>query len=159
LLKPEDAKRFARSRTSEDGAAEAEGPRQHSAALVRRLTAHRTLALRATLMQRPDIAVVALTHRLVLRTLLTGGYWTDSAVRIDPDTVELEQHAPDLRESKAHAAIEAQRERLLQGLPQDPSALIEWLLQQPQAKVVELLAFCVALTVDAVTSEERSHSS
>lgn len=154
LLKPEDAKRFARARGTSDGNSETNGPRQHSAALVRRLTAHRTLALQATLMQRPEVALVALTHRLVLRTLHVGAGWSDSAVRIDPEPVSLQQHAPDIGESKAHAAVEAQRQRLRAGTPQDSQALIDWLLNQPQEAVLELLAFCVALTVDGVKSQE-----
>ncbi|MGH8236038.1 MAG: ParB/RepB/Spo0J family partition protein [Steroidobacteraceae bacterium] len=159
LLKPEDAKRFARARTASDEGEEASGPRQHSAALVRRLTAHRTLALQATLMQRPDVALAGLTHRLLLRTLRMGGGWSDSAVRIDPEDVSLQQHAPDLAECKAQAAIEGQRERLLAGIPRDPQALLEWLLKQPQTSVLELFAFCVALSVDGVKSDERTHAS
>lgn len=159
LLKPEDAKRFARARGANDDSAETSGPRQHSAALVRRLTAHRTLALQATLMQRPDVALVALTHRLVLRTLFVGPGWSDSAVRIDPEAVSLQQHATDIGESKAHEAIEAQRERLRAGLPQDSQALIDWLLKRPQPAVLELLAFCVALTVDGVKSQEQVDAS
>jgi ParB family transcriptional regulator, chromosome partitioning protein len=158
LLKPEDAKRFARSRGGKEGD-ETKGPREHSAALVRRLTAHRTLALQATLMQRPEVALAALTHRLIRRTLLVGTGWCDSAVRIDPEIVSLQLHAADLPESKAHAAIEAQRERLLADLPRDSDAQLEWLLCQPQSKVMELLAFCVALTVDGVKSQEEADAS
>ena len=159
LLKPEDAKRFARSRTAEEEGDEADRPRQHSAALVRRLTAHRTLALQATLMHRPEVALAGLTHRLVLRTLFTHAGWSDSAVQIDPQPVSLDQYAPGLEECKAHAAIEAQRERLRAELPQEPQALFEWLLNRPQAKILELLAFCVALTVDGVKSQEHAHPS
>jgi ParB family chromosome partitioning protein len=159
LLKPEDAKRFARARGPNDESAETSGPRQHSAALVRRLTAHRTLALQATLMQRPDVALVAITHRLVLRTLFVGAGCGDSALRINPDVASLQQHAPDIGKSKAQAAVEAQRERLRAGMPQDSQALIDWLLKQPQAAVLELLAFCVAFTVDGVKSQEQADAS
>lgn len=154
LLKPEDAKRFAQARGAK-GAGEEECPREHSAALVRRLTAHRTLALQATLMQKPQVALAALTHRLVLRTLFTGTGWYGSAVQIDPDPVSLQQHASDLGQSKAQVAIEAQRGRLASTVPQGAESLFDWLLKQPQPAVMELLAFCVALTVDAVTSDEK----
>jgi ParB family transcriptional regulator, chromosome partitioning protein len=158
LLKPEDAKRFKRPRQNEEDAKAAVAPGEHSAALMRRLTAHRTLALQATLMRRSDVAVAALTHRLVLRTFfLVGGY--DSAVRVDPERVELQQHAADLGGCKAHAAIEAQREQLRSELPQESEALLDWLLAQPQATVLRLLAFCVAVTVDGVKSHERANAS
>lgn len=159
LLKPEDAKRFARARSENGDKEEASDPRHHSAALVRRLTAHRTLALQAALMQRPEVALVGLTHRLVLRTLFMGAGWSDSAVRIDPEAVLLQQHAPDIDGCKAYAAIEAQRERLRAGVPQDSQALLQWLLNQQQPTVLELLAFCVALTVDGVKSQEHSDAS
>ncbi len=69
--------------------------------------------------------------------------------------MSLQQHASDLGDCKAHVAIEAQRERLASIVPQGAESLFEWLLKQPQPVVMELLAFCVALTVDAVTSDEK----
>jgi ParB family chromosome partitioning protein len=159
LLKPEDAKRFASSRVAKGEGGEAKERGQHSAALVGRLTAHRTLALQAVLMKRPDVALAGLTHRLLLRTLHIGGGWSDSAVRIDPEAISLKQHAPDLGECKAHAAIEVHREQLLTALPREPQQMLEWLLKQSQTKVVELLAFCVALTVDGVKSQEKADAS
>src|SRR5262249_9762745 len=155
----EDAKRFARSRSGKQEADAGKGPREHSAALVRRLTAHRTLALQATLMQRPEVALAALTHRLIPRTLLMGMGWCDTSVRINPEAVSLQLHASDLPESKAHAAIEAQRQCLVADLPHESEAQLEWLLSQPQSKVMDLLAFCVALTVDGVKSQEEADAS
>jgi ParB family transcriptional regulator, chromosome partitioning protein len=159
LLKPEDAKRFARARSAQDGTDEAGAPREHSASLVRRLTAHRTLALQASLMQQPEVALAALAHRLVQRTLFVGSSWCESCVRITPDVVSLQQHAADLTEAKAHAAIEAQRERLVAELPRESEALLTWLLGQPQSIVMDLLAFCVALTIDGVKSQEEADAS
>jgi len=54
LLRPEDASRFAQAVRGQRRATTTGGPRVHSAALVRRLTAQRTLALQATLAERPD---------------------------------------------------------------------------------------------------------
>ncbi len=152
LLKPEDAKRFARTRSA-DKSGEQEA-RTHSAALIRRLTAHRTLALQATLAQRPDIALVALAHRLVLRTYFEYGMARDSVVQIEAKEAALLQHAPDLGESRAHATLEARRNALRAALPQDPDVLLAWLLDQPQTDVLSLVAFCVAVTVDGVQSDE-----
>jgi ParB family chromosome partitioning protein len=47
LLKPQDAERFARVRQASRRSTASEAPRLHSAALVRRLTAQRTLAVQA----------------------------------------------------------------------------------------------------------------
>lgn len=153
LLKPEDAQRFERSQEAQARAAEHKAPRVHSAALVRRLTAHRSLALQATLARRPEVALVALTHRLLLRTF-GGGYARDSALQIEADTSALKGHAKDLADSKAHAAMEVLSKQLRAGLPEDADALFAWLLEQPQAQVLSLLAYCVATTLNGVQSDE-----
>lgn len=154
LLKPEDAKRVARAQKAQEHEVSEDTPRTHSAALVRRLTAHRTLALQAMLVQRPDVALAALTHRLALRTFFGYGSSRDSALQIDGRDTPLQQHAPDLAGSKAHAALEGRRETLRGTLPKDPDALLAWLLKRTHAEVLELLAFCVAVTVDGVQSDE-----
>ena len=155
LLKPEDTERFARAQKAQARAAGQTAPRVHSAALVRRLTAHRTLALQATLARRPDIALVALTHRLMLRTF-GSGYARDSVLQIEADTSALQDHTQDLAGSKAQTVMEALGEELRAGLPDDGDALFAWLLNQTQAKVLSYLAYCVAMTLDGVQSDEVS---
>jgi ParB family chromosome partitioning protein len=152
LLKPEDAKRLAQGhgRPTSDP----QETRLHSAALVRRLTAHRTLALQAVLSERPDIALVALTHRLVLKTFSLYGFTRASVVEIDPRSAALAPHAEELASSKAHGALQSRREALEDRLPKDEQQLFAWLLQQPQSEVLALLAFCAAQSVDGVTDSE-----
>ena len=153
LLKPEDAKRFARGRNESNSAPKA--PREHSAALARRLNAQRTLALQAVLAERPDVAVVALTHRLVLQTFPQYALSRDSIVKIDAHNAALGAHAEELAVTKAQAALRARREALEATLPSDAERLFAWLLVQPQADVLRLLAFCVAQSADGVIDDER----
>jgi ParB family chromosome partitioning protein len=153
LLKPEDAKRFARGRNEPNSAPKA--PREHSAALARRLNAQRTLALQAVLAERPDVALVALTHRLVLQTFPQYALSRDSIVKIDAHNAALGAHAEELAATKAQAALRARREALEGALPKDAEQLFAWLLVRPQADVLGLLAFCVAQSVDGVTDDER----
>ncbi|MEO8064765.1 MAG: ParB/RepB/Spo0J family partition protein [Pseudomonadota bacterium] len=154
LLKPDDAKRFATSRRN--SAAAPKASRLHSAALVRRLTAHRTLALQAVLADRADVALLALTHRLVLRTFPLYGSLSDSALEINVRSAMLSAHAKELAGSKAHVALNARRESIEATLPKDAQHLFTWLLDQPQADVLAVLAFCVAQSVDGVTEDETS---
>lgn len=158
LLRAEDAKRLAAAgEPDSDDEADATKARTHSAALTRRLTAHKTAALQATLAQKPEIALIALAHRLVLRTFYVGGGPARAtAVQIDATRSQLEQYVADIRQSKAYAALETQREALKATLPQDPAELLNWLTQQTQAHVLSLLAYCVALTLDGVQSDESS---
>lgn len=152
LLRPGDAQRFrgARTRTAREAAA----PREHSAALVMRLTAHRTLALQAELACQPMVAAVALTHRLVLDTFYTTCDARNSAVHISGDMDGLADHVQSLDGSNAQKALEAQRTVLAKQLPEQPVALMPWLLQQSQETVMSLLAYCVAVRVDGVQMDE-----
>jgi ParB family chromosome partitioning protein len=153
LLKPEDAQHFARS--SKDVSSVPRAPREHSAALARRLNAQRTLALQAVLAERPDIAVIALTHRLVLQMFPQYALARDGVVKIDAHNAALGAHAEELAASKAHAALQARRETLESKLPKDAGQIFAWLLGQSQADVLGLLAFCVAQSADGVTDDER----
>jgi ParB family chromosome partitioning protein len=156
LLKPQDAEQFARAQKQQEKGAGHGAPRVHSAALVRRLTAHRTLALQATLARRPEVALAALTHRLMLQTFFVAGFARDSALQIKAETSALNACAEDLVGSKAQTALEALRKQLGAGLPEEADALFMWLLEQPQAQVLSILAYCVATTVDGVQSDEVS---
>ena len=158
LLKPEDAERFTRTQREQTRSAARTAPRVHSAALVRRLTAHRTLALQATLARRPEVALVALAHRLMLQTFYVAGFARDSALQIQTETSALDAYAEDLAGSKAQTALEVLRKQLGAGLPQEADDLFAWLLEQPQAQVLSLLAFCVATTLDDVQSDEQASS-
>jgi ParB family chromosome partitioning protein len=153
LLKPEDAKRFASGRKESSSAPKA--LREHSAALARRLNAQRTLALQAVLAERPDVAVVALTYRLVIQTFPQYALSRDSIVMIDAHNAALGAHAEELALTKAQAALRARREALEAALPNEAKQLFAWLLVQPQADVLGLLAFCVAQSADGVTDDER----
>ena len=152
LLKPEDKARFARAEKAKERAA-SDGPRIHSAALVRRLTAHRTLALQAELAQQPMMAAIALTHRLVLDTFYSCS-WKRAALQIDMRTTALEGHGADLEGCQAAAALAAHRKSWKERLPDDPDALLPWLRGQSGGDLLAILAYCVAVTVDGVESRE-----
>ena len=152
LLKPEDKARFARAERAKERAGSG-GPRIHSAALVRRLTAHRTLALQAELVQQPMTAAIAITHRLVLVTFYSCS-WKRAALQIDVRTTALEGHGADLEGCQAAATLEAHRKSLKERLPDDPDALLHWLTKQSGGDLLAILAYCVAVTVDGVESRE-----
>jgi ParB family chromosome partitioning protein len=158
LLKPEDAKRFARGQKAAIKGASPTAPRIHSAALTRRLTAHKTLALQATLAQRPDVALIALTHRLILRTFFNAGYSSENVVQIEIEETSLKQYAPDVEGCKAQTALAERGEALRSALPKDPAMLFAWLLQRPQEEVLQLCAYCVARTLNGVSADEENHA-
>lgn len=151
-LKPQDVNRFRRASTNSEQQ-EPAAPRTHSASMTRRLTAHRTLALQASLAQQPQVALLALTHRLVLRELYDPGTGGRSPLQVRTEPVSLRQDAPDLDQARAHAVLHEHRAKLRAQLPA-ADGLFEWLSGQGTETVLQLLAFCVAQTVNGVQSDD-----
>ncbi len=154
LLRAEDAKRFERARSESERAARCELPRLHSSMLVERLTAERTLALQAELVQQPMTAAIALTHRLVLSTFYGGAASGDSALQIEVSATTVERHATELAETAAQETLAAYRKRHEEALPKYSQQLLPWLAALSGGDLLALLAYCVAVTVDGVQSDE-----
>ena len=121
--------------------------------MTRRLTAHRTLALQASLAQQPQVALLALTHRLVLRELYEPGTGGRSPLQVRTEPVSPRQDAPDLDQARAYAVLHEHRAKLRAQLPA-ADGLFEWLSGQGTETVLQLLAFCVAQTVNGVQSDD-----
>jgi ParB family chromosome partitioning protein len=121
--------------------------------LARRLSAHRTAALQAEVARHPEVALVALVHRLALNLICNG--YGNSPVNISAKAQDgLELHAPDLSDAPAAVGMRKVREAWTARLPNDPDALFAELLALPQTELLSLLAVCVAVSVGAVTSRE-----
>lgn len=116
------------------------------AALVETLTAHRSAALAASLAASPNIALAALVHGLALQTIYDG--------RGSDICIEVRASAQSLRlahDSRAALLLDEAGEAWRERLPQDPAQLLGWCLaQDPGATLLDLLAYCVSRTVDAV---------
>jgi ParB family chromosome partitioning protein len=156
LLMPADKKRITKQKKEAERAANGKSrsaDRTHSAALLLELTAHRTLALQAVLADRPDLALVALTHRLIMETF-SGFSRAESAVQISADETNFERFAQDIKDAKAYKVLAERKAALKSQLPRKPEALFAWLLKQPQSEVLALLAFCVAVTLNGVRNNE-----
>jgi ParB family chromosome partitioning protein len=155
LLRAEDAERFDRTQGVPERDTSPEAPRLHSTTLVERLTAQRTLALQAELVQQPMTAAIALTHRLVLSTFYGDGFKTgESAVRVEVGSTRLAAYAAELADTAAQARLEAQRKVHEQALPRDSKDLLGWIATLSGGDLLALLAYCVAVTVDGVQSKE-----
>jgi ParB family transcriptional regulator, chromosome partitioning protein len=150
LIKPEDRARFDRAVKVAHKATKSEGPPIHSAALTRRLSAHRTLGVQVALCEQPAIALAALTHRLALQVFYGHARGSGSAVQVGPEVVDLNGYGEDVKNSPARAALLAHLEQCRQRLPVDADGLLPWLLAHSEAEGLNLLACCVAVTVDGV---------
>jgi ParB family chromosome partitioning protein len=163
LVKPGDRKAAANASAvarGEPEAARAEKP-GHSEALMRRLTAHRTVALQRVLADHTNIALAALAHNYVQR-LWGETHWPESAlsVRLENCDSTLVQHGEDeLEAGRAWLELKAMRDGWGDRLPGDPEKLLPWLIALPFNELCDLLALCVALSLNAVTATEGDHAS
>ncbi len=157
FVKPEDMPDEA-AVVDDDGAAasgdEPSGVPALSAALIESLTAHRSAALSAALLDHPEVALALLVERLALPVFYNGPYG-EGLLQITPRVVSLDC----VEGSTAFTAIEAAREHWKSRLPAESEALLHWCFMQSVATLQGLLTFCVAQTVNAVLLKgERSTS-
>jgi ParB family chromosome partitioning protein len=129
--------------------AQASPPRpEFSDRLMLSMTAHRTAALQAAMIDAPHIALAALAHRLVLA--VRAPYRSPSPLRVElhASRDSLIRHAPEIEGSRAIEQVERERQRLGDMLPGEPGDLLRWLISQPLDTLVALLALCAAESVD-----------
>jgi len=131
----------------------------HSEKLMRRLTAHRVQALQAELLERPDVAVAALTAQLAQKVFRDNDnrYYRQEpvfAITATDSSHELRSAADDLEGCAAWTRVQAERDAWAQRLPADLEAIFPWLLEQNQATVLQLLTFVTALTTTGICGTE-----
>ena len=125
---------------------------------MRDLTAHRTAALQAALMQDPQVALATLVHRMAETVFGHYGRGNDVVkvhVQVTSD-YSLAQSATGYEESPAGALLVRATAEWGERLPGDPEALFRWLLAQPRDVLLDLLAYCTARSIDVVAARERT---
>lgn len=158
LIKPEDQKaaKAAGKASSTDQSKPAKPA--FSASLVQELTARRTAALTAELMDRPDIALVSIVHAVAGKAFYDHTVSTCLQVSVAP-TNPAASIPKATEDDKALASIEARKAQWGERLPADHQDLWSWSLKQPHDVLLDLLAVCTALTVDATIRGKESSAS
>ncbi len=143
----------ARGRVIVNGASAAEDEEETESPLPERLvlelTAHRTLALRNAIAGNPRVALTALLHQLVRETFAFGA--RGGCIEISARAPAFQAQAPDLERSAAAEAASRRHERWRAAAPQDEDALWSWLDGLNDKERLELLAHCIAQSVNALT--------
>lgn len=152
LVKPEQAEYGSapsKAKQSRDGEAEPQQERNggYSEALIEELTAYKTAALQETIAGKPDVALTALLHVLILRIFF--GERQETCVDVKPTAIHLKTYAESIAESPAAVAIAERHEQWAGELP-SPDGLWEWLSGLGRKRQLELLAYCTARTINAV---------
>ncbi len=149
FIKPEDAPEASdddKADTAEDGIDDGDAGRPPlSASLIEQLTAHRSAALSAALLERPDVALAAVVHVMALQVFYNG-HRDDTCIQIGARDATLRH----VEGSPAHTRIEAARQHWQSQLPGEPDDLFAWCLAQNGDTLRGLLTFCVAQTINAV---------
>jgi ParB family transcriptional regulator, chromosome partitioning protein len=137
LVRPEDRPSRRREQDAGQAADGAEKPvAALPAALTESLTLHRTAAMAAELMHRPDIALAALVHALAAQLFLNE--FADNTclqLRVTAQSFRGVETAP------AKDALRIAREAWFERVPESADALWEWCITQDQSVLLDLLAF------------------
>lgn len=145
-VRPEDVPPKPRNgkAASEDGT-EAVAPRDiHSAALTESLTAHRSAALSAALLEQPTVALAIVVHVLALQVFYNSG--DESVLQITAKPASFRS----VEGSVAATFVDKARDHWCERLPSESFELFDWCLRQDVDTLRGLLAFCVAQAVNAV---------
>lgn len=152
LVRKEDIKALVR-----DSATASENPGKQTAEfsekLYQRLTAHQSLALQSRLATNPKVAIALLTAQFVGRVFDYHGlhsYGLDAHIR----PANLESHADNLEENPAHNELEDVRAGWVAKLPKKQKDVLPWLLKQEINDLLELLAFCSAISLNFVRNSD-----
>jgi ParB family transcriptional regulator, chromosome partitioning protein len=116
--------------------------------LMTELTAHRTLALRHALGERPDVAFLAALHALTLRAFYH--YGSDTCLEFDLKSASFGAQAPGLNDSGLASAVDGRHQAWVAALPKEPGELWEALQAFDGDSRHSLFAHCVSLSVNAV---------
>lgn len=116
--------------------------------LTRDLTAHRTLGLRLALGEQPDMALIAVTHTLAVRTFYPGieAY----ALEIRTVSASLGGHAVGIEDTAAAKMLADRHAGWAQDMPKDVADLWDFIAGLDPVSVMALFAHCASLTVNAV---------
>jgi ParB family transcriptional regulator, chromosome partitioning protein len=131
-----------------------------SEALTKRLAAHRTMAMQAMLVQNATVALASVVHAFVLRSFGPDYPREASALQVSPQLSAhaLEAAADDIKTSRACQTVQQAREAWRARLPEQQGEWLAWLIGLPQAELIDLLALCSALTLNALPSAGATSS-
>lgn len=123
----------------------------HSEKLARRLNAHLSSAIQATLAAQADKALILLAHALICQTFDghgRHGLAEGLCLSHDDRCERLPQHAPELEHSPDWQSMASARMAWQERLPDDFSTRIDWLAAWPQEDTLAILAYCVAASYE-----------
>jgi ParB family chromosome partitioning protein len=134
--------------------AEAEEPDEDAGAslserLVLDLTAHRTAALRDALAASPSVALTAVVHALAVFAFYPA-YERPTCLEIKGVSAYLGGHAPSIDDTRAGRCVAERHAAWASRTPKAAEDLWGFVERLPVSEMLDLLAHCASLTVNAV---------
>jgi len=126
-----------------DGEDATVGRAEFSAGLIESLTAHKSAAIAARLLEFPDKGLAAVVYTMVLDVF---EHRHDTALKVSASSQSLHR----VEGSAAFKALEDARETWGQRLPGKSGDIWQWCLEQDQNVLIDLLTFCAACSINAV---------
>jgi ParB family transcriptional regulator, chromosome partitioning protein len=127
-----------------------------SETLCRRLSAHRTVALQAALVAKPNVALALVAARLAAPVFFAGEFGIAPLINISTTQTRLDGYADDLDANLSHTALKEHYKAWAAHLPKKSKALMPWLLEQSPEEINRLIAFCTAHTLNAVQMNDTT---
>ncbi len=152
IIRPDDKKKMDKINKPN----QSEKPK-HSDRLTNILTSHRTIALQAELVNRPDVALVVATHAMVCSVFRDyRGYGNE----LSGIGMRMPNLAEEVNDSAAYKVVTEKKKELAELLPQgrDTNELFTWMMEQNQEVILSLLAYCTALSCDVTLQRETTKS-
>ncbi|AOZ05941.1 H-NS family nucleoid-associated regulatory protein [Cupriavidus malaysiensis] len=150
-----------RATTAAPGEGEPEALRPLSERLVTQLTAHRTSALQALVADNPCVALAELLYALVppLFDAVDDLARYDSVAKVSLTNIRTcgQGMAPDLEGCAAWTRMDELIGAWEERLPRDRDQLFPWLLELSHVDKIDLLAVCVAHSINTVEQREDAH--
>ncbi|RIK59427.1 MAG: hypothetical protein DCC64_15880 [Planctomycetota bacterium] len=156
LIRPEDKRAASKAKKAQEAPASQGGARPLPASLVADLTAHKSAAIGAALMKRPDVALAAIVHALA--ESLFYSFERGSCLRVRLQQPSLGSALTDPGSCKALAALDAELARWSSRLPERADDLWAWCLEQKRQTLLDLLALIAACGVDAVIAKSQDRT-
>ena len=147
LVRPEDMpkqKAKSKAKTSTEGDADDAGS-EFAAGLIEDLTAQKSAAISAALINEPSVALAAVVYSMALDIFGLSS----SCLQI----TATQEHFRKVEGSRALAQISAAKEKWSEKIPGEPEKLWQWCLKQKPDTLLNLLACCAAVTVDTIRTK------
>lgn len=159
LVRKEDAKAAKEATTGsieQPETAEKKAKPELSDSLMRRITAHQSLAIQSQLAAQPDVALALLVTQLSLSLFPTHSDYVSLDINVDTRIAELDRVAENLADNPARALLDERVQVWAKLLPKKKKERLAWLLDRSRDDLVELLALCVSATYSCVRGDDST---